>query len=381
MDLQEYRNKIDGIDRQLVELFIERMKTSADIADYKSANYLPVLDKGRERELLLKIADLCGEEYENYGVRLYQQILELSKTYQHHRIDGKSDLAEKIRAATEAGMNAQLPEKATVACQGVEGAYSSLACEKLLELPNIMYFNSVDSVFSAVSNGFCRYGVLPVENSTAGSVNKVYDLMKKYNFYIVKCIRLKINHSLLAKKGTKLEDVKKIYSHAMALAQSTDFLSSLEGVEAIPCENTAMAAKAVAESNEEGVAALSSIECAELYGLDVLENSVQNREDNYTRFILISKQLEIYPGADRTSLMLTLPHKAGSLNTLLSMFAALNINLLKLESRPLEGSDFEFMFYFDVEGSVYSEKFLQMIDELPYSTQSFVYLGSYSESV
>jgi chorismate mutase/prephenate dehydratase len=186
-----------------------------------------------------------------------------------------------------------------------------------------MYFNSVDSVFSAVSNGFCRYGVLPVENSTAGSVNKVYDLMKKYNFYIVKCIRLKINHSLLAKKGTKLEDVKKIYSHAMALAQSTDFLSSLEGVEAIPCENTAMAAKAVAESNEEGVAALSSIECAELYGLDVLENSVQNREDNYTRFILISKQLEIYPGADRTSLMLTLPHKAGSLNTLLSMFAAL----------------------------------------------------------
>ena len=381
MDLQEYRNKIDGIDRQLVELFIERMKTSADIADYKSANYLPVLDKGRERELLLKIAELCGEEYENYGVRLYQQILELSKTYQHHRIDGKSNLAEKIRAATEAGMNAQLPEKATVACQGVEGAYSSLACEKLLELPNIMYFNSVDSVFSAVSNGFCRYGVLPVENSTAGSVNKVYDLMKKYNFYIVKCIRLKINHSLLAKKGTKLEDVKKIYSHAMALAQSTDFLSSLEGVEAIPCENTAMAAKAVAESNEEGVAALSSIECAELYGLDVLENSVQNREDNYTRFILISKQLEIYPGADRTSLMLTLPHKAGSLNTLLSMFAALNINLLKLESRPLEGSDFEFMFYFDVEGSVYSEKFLQMIDELPYSTQSFVYLGSYSESV
>lgn len=381
MDLQEYRNKIDGIDRQLVELFIERMKTSADIADYKSANYLPVLDKGRERELLLKIAELCGDEYENYGVRLYQQILELSKTYQHHRIDGKSDLAEKIRAATEAGMNAQLPEKATVACQGVEGAYSSLACEKLLELPNIMYFNSVDSVFSAVSNGFCRYGVLPVENSTAGSVNKVYDLMKKYNFYIVKCIRLKINHSLLAKKGTKLEDVKKIYSHAMALAQSTDFLSSLEGVEAIPCENTAMAAKAVAESNEEGVAALSSIECAELYGLDVLENSVQNREDNYTRFILISKQLEIYPGADRTSLMLTLPHKAGSLNTLLSMFAALNINLLKLESRPLEGSDFEFMFYFDVEGSVYSEKFLQMIDELPYSTQSFVYLGSYSESV
>lgn len=381
MDLQEYRNKIDGIDRQLVDLFIERMKTSADIADYKSANYLPVLDKGRERELLLKIADLCGEEYENYGVRLYQQILELSKTYQHHRIDGKSDLAEKIRAATEAGMNAQLPEKATVACQGVEGAYSSLACEKLLELPNIMYFNSVDSVFSAVSNGFCRYGVLPVENSTAGSVNKVYDLMKKYNFYIVKCIRLKINHSLLAKKGTKLEDIKKIYSHSMALAQSTDFLSSLEGVEAIPCENTAMAAKAVAESKEEGVAALSSIECAELYGLDVLENSVQNREDNYTRFILISKQLEIYPGADRTSLMLTLPHKAGSLNTLLSMFAALNINLLKLESRPLEGSDFEFMFYFDVEGSVYSEKFLQMIDELPYSTQSFVYLGSYSESV
>jgi len=381
MDLEQYREKIDAIDRQLVELFVERMKTAADIADYKSANFLPVLDKERERKLLLKIAEMSGGEYENYTVRLYRQILELSKAYQHRRIDGDTALAEAVKKATDKGKAAVLPEKATVACQGVEGAYSSLACEKMLSLPNIMFFDNFEGVFSAVANGLCRYGVLPVENSTAGSVNRVYDLMKENNFYIVKSVRLKVNHSLLAKKGTQPGNIKKIYSHPQAIAQCSDFLSDFDKAEVIPCENTAMAARLVAQSGDMSAAALSSVQCAELYGLEIIKNSVQDRDDNYTRFILISKELEIYPGADRTSLMLTLPHTAGSLNSLLSMFSALNINLLKLESRPLEGSDFEFMFYFDVEGSVYSEKFLQMINELPASTQSFVYLGSYSETV
>jgi chorismate mutase/prephenate dehydratase len=244
-----------------------------------------------------------------------------------------------------------------------------------------MFTDSFDKVFSAVSQGLCQYGVLPIENSTAGSVNRVYDLMKKNNFYIVKCIRLKVNHSLLANKGAKLEDIKEIYSHDMAIAQSADFLSKLDGVKVIPCENTAVAAKKVADSNRLDIAAISSASCSELYGLETLCESVQDRADNYTRFICISKKLEIYPGADKTSLMLTLSHKPGSLYSLLSMFSALDINILKLESRPLEDRDFEFMFYFDVEASVYSEKFLQMITELPNATESFTYLGSYSESI
>ena len=381
MDINDLRGEIDNIDSQLVELFKKRMDTAADIAKYKLLNNLPVYDKQRERELLSKVSQISGEEYENYTLRLYSQILELSKAYQSKIIKTPSALYEKISAAIDNKEKMQFPEKAIVACQGVEGAYSSLACEKIFRTPSIMFVDSFDSVFSAVSQGLCQYGVLPIENSTAGSVNRVYDLMDKQHFYIVKCVRLKINHSLLAKKGTKLENIKEIYSHDMAIAQTADFLAEHPEIKVIPCENTAVAAKKVADSERDDIAAISSAECAALYGLDVLEESVQNREDNYTRFICISKKLEIYPGADKTSLMLTLPHKPGALYNLLSMFSALDINLLKLESRPLDGRDFEFMFYFDVEASVYSEKFLQMITELPSATESFSYLGSYTETI
>ena len=381
MNIDQLRRNIDSIDTELVELFKRRMKTAADIAEYKQQNNLPVLDKSRERELLNKVADISGEEYENYTLRLYSQILELSKAYQSKIIKTPSPLYEKISKAVANKDRVQFPEKAIVACQGVEGAYSSLACEKLFRTPSIMFVNSFDAVFSAVSQGLCQYGVLPIENSTAGSVNRVYDLMDKQKFSIVKCVRLKINHSLLTKKGTRLEDIKEIYSHEMAIAQSADFLSTLDGVKIIPCDNTAVAAKMVADSERNDVAAISSAECAALYGLETLCEAVQDKADNYTRFICISKKLEIYPGADKTSLVLTLPHKPGALYNLLSMFSALDINILKLESRPLDGRDFEFMFYFDVEASVYSDKFLQMITELPEATESFSYLGSYSETV
>ena len=381
MNIDQLRRNIDSIDTELVELFKRRMKTAADIAEYKQQNNLPVLDKSRERELLNKVADISGEEYENYTLRLYSQILELSKAYQSKIIKTPSPLYEKISEAVANKDRVQFPEKAIVACQGVEGAYSSLACEKLFRTPSIMFVNSFDAVFSAVSQGLCQYGVLPIENSTAGSVNRVYDLMDKQKFSIVKCVRLKINHSLLTKKGTRLEDIKEIYSHEMAIAQSADFLSTLDGVKIIPCDNTAVAAKMVADSERNDVAAISSAECAALYGLETLCEAVQDKADNYTRFICISKKLEKYPGADKTSLVLTLPHKPGALYNLLSMFSALDINILKLESRPLDGRDFEFMFYFDVEASVYSDKFLQMITELPEATESFSYLGSYSETV
>lgn len=381
MDINKLRQEIDSIDNQLVNLFTKRMEVASQIGAYKQENNLPVLDKARERELLGKVAKLSGEEFSNYTTRLYSQILELSKAYQSTIVKTESKLYDKISDAVNSQDKMQFPEKAVIACQGVEGAYSSLACEKLFRSPSIMFVDSFDSVFSAVNQGLCQYGVLPIENSTAGSVNRVYDLMDKQRFYIVKCIRLKINHSLLVKQGTKLEDIKEIYSHDMAIAQSAQFLASLSGVKVIPCENTAVAAKKVAESDRNDIAAISSKDCALLYGLDVLKNSIQDRADNYTRFICISKKLEIYPGADKTSLMLTLPHKPGSLYNLLSMFSALDINILKLESRPLDSEDFEFMFYFDVDASVYSEKFLQMIRELPSATESFSYLGSYSETV
>jgi len=203
--------------------------------------------------------------------------------------------------------------------------------------------------------------------------------MAKYNFSIIRSVKLKTNHTLLANPGVKLEDVREIISHEQAINQCSVFLRSLKDVKITYCENTAVAAKIVRESNRKDIAAISSRACAELYGLNILSDSIQTSENNYTRFICISRKTEIYPGANRTSLMMVLPHKPGSLYRVMSKFSALGINLTKLESRPIPGREFEFMFYMDLECSIYSPAFTQLISELEYSVESFRYLGSYSE--
>ena len=337
------------------------------------------MDAGRERAKLLDVMGKCPDEFKDYAVSLYSLLFELSRSYQHRILDSSSALTEQISAAI-AHTAPLFPKTASVACQGVEGAYSQLACEKLFRLPNIFYFNSFDAVFSAIEKGLCRYGIIPLENSTAGSVNKVYDLMMRHNFRIVRSVRLKVDHNLLVKPGTRMEDIKEIYSHEQAINQCARYLQKFSGVKIIPCENTAMAAKYVSEAGG-GAAALSSRSCAKLYGLTCLEESVQDQGNNYTRFICISKDLEIYPGADRTSLMLVLPHTPGSLYKVLSRFYALGINLNKLESRPLPERDFEFMFYFDLDTPVYSPQFIQLMGELQNICEEFNYLGSYSEVI
>ena len=379
MDLSQYREQIDQIDDELIQLFARRMETAAQIAQWKRQAGKPVMDAGRERAKLLDVMGKCPDEFKDYAVSLYSLLFELSRSYQHRILDSSSALTEQITTAIES-TDKVFPQTATVACQGVEGAYSQLACEKLFRLPNIFYFNSFDAVFSAIEKGLCRYGIIPLENSTAGSVNKVYDLMMRHNFRIVRSVRLKVDHNLLVKPGTKLEDIQEIYSHEQAINQCARYLQKFSGVKIIPCENTAMAAKYVSEAGG-GAAALSSRSCAKLYGLTCLEESVQDQSNNYTRFICISKGLEIYPGADRTSLMLVLPHTPGSLYKVLSRFYALGINLNKLESRPLPERDFEFMFYFDLDTPVYSPQFIQLMGELQNICEEFNYLGSYSEVI
>ena len=379
MELGEYRTKIDAIDEQLLRLFAERMDVAADIAAYKKEHGLPVLDPSRERAKLLDVAEKTPAALQEYAVSLYSLLFELSRSYQNRLLGETTELTRAIQAAID-GTPKLFPEKAVVACQGVAGAYSQLACDKLFKLANVLYFSSFESVFSAIEAGLCQYGVVPVENSTAGSVNAVYDLMTHHNFRIVRSIRLKVDHNLLVKPGTKRSDIREIYSHQQAISQCEQYLQSFKDVKIIPCENTAVAAKKVAESNG-GCAALSSRSCQKLYGLECLEASVQDQDNNFTRFICISKKLEIYPGANRTSLMAVLPHEPGSLYKLLSRFYALGLNLNKLESRPMPDRNFEFMFYFDLETPVYSPQLLQLIGEMPSLCEEFAYLGSYSEVV
>ncbi len=380
MELTELRERIDRIDADLVRLFTERMALSGQVAEYKKEHNLPALDASRERQKLAAVRAAAGEQFAQPASVLYGTILDLSRAYQDGLLLGPSELAGKIEKALETTPKL-FPQSALVACQGVEGAYSQIAAEKLFAMPDIMYCNHFKAVFSAIESGLCQYGVLPLENSTAGSVTSIYDLMMEHNFSIVRSVRLKVDHNLLAKKGTKIADIKEIYSHEQAINQCQEFLKTLPGVKVTVCENTAVAAKMVAESDRADAAALSSRSCAELYGLSTLASGVQDQGNNYTRFICIAKNLEIYPGADRTSIMLTVPHKPGSLYRVLARINALGLNLNKLESRPIPERDFEFMFYFDLDTSVYSPQFIQLMNELDTLCEHFEYLGSYTEIV
>ena len=380
MDLQDYRKEIDAIDDEMVRLFSKRMDVAARIADYKKAENLPIFVPAREREKLTDVAQKAGPEMANYTRVLYSMLFELSRSYQSKRTSQLTHQYHSILSSIE-NTPKLFPQTPMVACQGVEGAFSQIACEKIFKSPVILYFKNFEAVFSAIDKGLCQYGILPIENSTAGSVKKVYDLMISHNFSIVRTFRMKVDHNLLAKKGTKLSDIREIYSHEQAINQCSEFLQSLEGVTVVPVANTAVASEMVANSGRNDVAALSSRACAELYGLTCLKSSVQDNDNNHTRFICISKNLEIYPGADKTSIMMVLPHKPGALYKVMARLYTLGINVTKLESRPIPNREFEFMFYFDLETSIYSEEFVQLICELDEFCEEFKYLGSYSEVV
>ena len=380
MDIKDLRNQIDQVDDELVQLFVKRMGLSAQVADYKKANNMPIYVPAREREILQEVAKKAGPEMENYARVLYSMLFELSRSYQSKRNTATTTLYQQITHSIDSTPKL-FPQAPMVACQGVEGAYSQIACEKMFKSPFIMYFKNFEGVFNAIEQGLCQYGILPIENSTAGSVKKVYDLMIRHNFSIVRTFRLKVDHNLLANPGAKLSDIKEIYSHEQAINQCSDFLQSHPNIKITTVENTAVAANMVAQSGRLDVAALSSHACEELYGLKSLADSVQDKGNNRTRFICISKNLEIYPGSDKTSIMMILSHKPGALYKVLARMYVLGINVIKLESRPIPDRDFEFMFYFDLETSIYSEEFVQLMCELDDLCEEFKYLGSYTEVV
>ena len=294
MTLDELRIRIDDIDRELVRLFSARMDAAADIAVYKKEHGLPVLDERREREKLRAVEAMAPEELRDYTSALYSLLFELSRSRQNRLLGRETDLTEKIGAAIEE-TPPLFPERAAVACQG-EGGSVRIACDRLFRSAMDLPFDTYEAVFAAIEKGLCQYGVLPLENSSAGSVNAVYDLMMRHDFRIIRSVR-------------------------------------------VP---------------EEG---------------------------GFTRYICIARDLAIYPGADRTSLMMILPHRPGSLYKVLSRFYALGINLIKLESRPLPERNFEFMFYFDLESPVYAPRFRQLMGELGELCEEYHYLGSYSEVV
>ena len=376
MELKDYRAKIDEIDAQIARLFAERMQAAEAIADYKAQNHLPIYHPAREREVLLS-ASQAAAPYSREARVVFGAMMDVSRSRQAARLAGESPLTQAISRAV-AETPATFPQNATVACQGIEGAYSHQAANRLFALPQILFFQRFDGVFQAVEKGLCRYGVLPIENSSAGSVTEVYDLMKGRDFSIVRGTRLHIVHALLT-RGAKLGQIREVISHEQAVRQCAPFLKAHPEIRVTLCANTAVAAQTVANSSRDDLAAIASPACAEIYGLTALPDSIQASDNNHTRFIVISKKPEIYPGANRISLMLTLPHVAGSLYRMIARFSALEMNLLKIESRPIPGRDFEFMFYFDVEASCANPEVLSLLAELESTVSQFAFLGNYAE--
>ena len=381
MDLTDIRKRIDEIDDGILQLFCERMDLAADVAASKRATGKAVFDPARERDKLFRLVEASPEALKPDVTSLFSLLMSMNKAAQLKILhEGDPDSVSARARAALMPVDEPFPPTATVACQGVEGAYSQIAACRLFSVPRITFLSTFEGVFRAVRDGLCRYGVVPIENSTAGSVNAVYDLLAEYRFSIVRSLRLKIDHQLLARPGVKLEDVREVYSHEQAIAQCSELLDRL-GVRVNVCENTARAAEFVAKSDRTDIAALSSRSCAELYGLDILADDVQDEGNNYTRFVVISATPEVYPGATRTSLMLTLPHAPGALYRVLERLYALDINIVKLESRPIGNRDFEFMFYFDLDCPVGSPALDTLLDALDDVCERFTYIGSYTEVV
>ncbi len=377
MELSEIRTKIDAVDDQLLSLFLERMALSEEVAACKNEHHLPILNKQREREILAKVTERAGDK-ERYAYHLYSTLFELARSRQAELISAPTHVAERIATALKDGGEV-FPQTGLAACQGVEGANSQVACDRLLPRGNIMYVKSFQAVAAAVESGLCKFGVLPIENSSNGSVRAVYQLLQEHDLSIVRSARLCIRHELLALPGVKPEDITEIYSHEQAIGQCSKFLGGLKDVKVVPCGNTAAAAKMVAESGSRRAAAISSHPCAALYGLECINGNIQDSDNNYTRFICVTKKPVIYAGANRISLIIAFENKPGALYDILSKLAALDINMTKLESCPVAGSDFEFIFFIELEASVQDPSVLAMLEEMERSCAQFQFLGSYAE--
>ncbi|SHM16978.1 bifunctional chorismate mutase/prephenate dehydratase [Ruminococcus flavefaciens] len=368
MDLKQLRDGIDNVDSEILSLFMKRMELCRGVADYKKEHNMPVFQGGREQQIIDRIVELTNDKNLEKGTSaLFTTIMDISKILQNRTI-----LAEnrnyKYTAPDFAGAK-------KIGCQGTSGANSEAAAKKVFGDREFTFYPSFEEVFKAVQSGEADYGVLPVQNSTAGSVDSTYDLMANYPFYIVKMVTLEINHCLAAKKGTKLEDITCVYSHRQALSQCEVFLSKT-GLKKHEYSNTATAAEKVLNSSEP-IAAICSVDCAEKLGLEIIEKNIADCTINRTQFIVIAKDMQVAEDSDAVSVMLTIPHKEGSLYRLLTKFYVNNMNLLRIESRPIRDGSFNVMFFLDFSGKMTDPNVEAVLRDLEENLDFFRCIGTF----
>lgn len=373
MTLDEVRREIDSIDNQLIDLLVRRMTCSEEVAAIKQREHLPVLNTAREEEILRQVGEKGGE-FGGALQTIFSNVMSVSRALQHKQLQTGETLRSVILNASR-----ESPARpCRVVCQGVEGAYSSRAARRVFPGCTPVFTTHFEDVFRLIESNGADFGILPVENSSAGSVSDVYDLLLKYRFSVVGGVNVKISHCLAAAPGTRFAQIRTVYSHPQGIRQCSEYLEKNH----LPTQiysNTAAAAEMVAGSREP-LAAICSREAAERCGLNILAESIQNSGDNCTRFIVIAKDIRIPADADKISLCFSLPHVTGSLYSTLARFAILGLNLTKIESRPIPGRNFEYFFYLDFTGNVLQNpEVLDLVCALSEELPDFSFLGNYKE--
>lgn len=381
MDLSQIRKDIDRIDSQLVPLLCERLACSEQVARYKHENGIPVLNEKREQEVLDKVAaasdalDPAGRGYGRANSLVYSTVMEVSRALQHRMLGAGQAFRERLMDADRELIAA---DKARIVCQGARGAFSHEAASMLFEACDPRFVECWEDVVEAVRSGEADYGLLPVENSSTGSVHEVFDLIMANRCHIAAAVDVPVRQCLLGVKGTHLEDIQIVVSHPQALAQCREFIRA-HGFAEQSYGNTATAAALVAEKGDKTLAAIGSVEAAKAFGLEIVAHGIQTFDGNTTRFVAISRELCVTADADRITLMFCLPHVTGSLYHTLARFALEGLSLTKLESRPLRNGSFEYAFYLDFEGNLQNENTVALLCALSEELPQFTLLGNYRE--
>ena len=374
MDLLDLRNKLDEVDEKIVELYEERMDLCSQVAQYKIETGRKVFDRQREQEKLAKVRSLASNEFNSHGVEeLFEQLMAMSRKLQY-QILTKHETAGKLPFI---GVDELSDGKARVVFQGAEGAYSQIAMQEFFgEQINSFHVDSFRDAMSAIDEGRADFAVLPIENSTAGMVSEIYDLLAEFENYIVGEQIIKIEHCLLALPGTKLEDIKTVYSHPQSLMQSSGFLAD-HSWQQVSLQNNAFAAKKVLDEQDSSQAAIASELAGKLYGLEVLKKGINNTGDNSTRFIIVTNQKIFRKDAGKISICFEVPHESGSLYHMLSHFIYNNLNLSKIESRPIADRTWEYRFFVDFEGNLADGSVKNALRGLREEARSLRVLGNY----
>mgnify|MGYP001054620173 CR=1 FL=1 len=376
MELSEIRTRIDAVDDQLLKLFLERMELAEEVAAYKNEHHLPILNKQREREILAKVTAKAGDK-ERYAYHLYSTLFELARSRQAELVDLPTRVAERVEKSLAAG-GPVFPQTGLVACQGVEGAYSQLALNEYFgENADSYHVDTWRDAMEAIQNGEADYAVFPIENSSAGIVSENYDLMVEYNNYIVGEQIIRIDHALLGLPEADMDDITDIYSHPQALMQCSKYLESHRDWEKHSLKNTAMSAQKIKEDGKKNKAAIASTLTADIYGLKVLDEAIQNNKNNYTKFIIVANKKIFESRANKISISFEVPHESGSLYHKLSHFIYNGINMNKIESRPVQGKAWEYRFFVDIEGNLNDAAVQNALRGLTEETIRLKILGNY----